>query len=221
MSEEPVYHRFDKVEYIAEQVFDGIIDTGDFGVVLSVEKGWVRASWRSGVHGVPLENVRPAPPLPSRVVTREGNERIWDLIGEELPPLPNGKPRDPYWHQGSHPEIVDRVWDELGNKLPADCRAQAKGKPVLAHPITNRIFAIAHGMRYAIWLTPDDFQDAGKLGAQTVMQWTGGSITDLATAAGPGWIWGRWYAPELEWLRHSFRAVDEPPGSRTRDWPEL
>lgn len=48
------------VEYIAEPVFDRMIQPGDIGRVTLVEDGWVRALWpRSGEHSVPLENVRP------------------------------------------------------------------------------------------------------------------------------------------------------------------
>lgn len=49
------------VEYIAEPVFDLIIQTGDIGRVTRVENGWVHAVWpRSGEHSVPVVNVRPA-----------------------------------------------------------------------------------------------------------------------------------------------------------------
>ena len=53
------YEPGQRVEYIAEGVFDLIIDTGDIGTVTKVEGGWVFAAWpRSGVHSVPLTNVR-------------------------------------------------------------------------------------------------------------------------------------------------------------------
>lgn len=144
--------------------------------------------------------------LPTRVVQREANERMWPLLGEEKPPLPGGKRRDPYLHEGSHPDIVVRVWDELGAVLPVDCRAQANGTPSLAHPVTDRVFAVAHGTAYALWLVPADVVAALELGAATVMTWSGGSVTDLAERAGPGWIWGRWYDPEPEWLVRAFDA---------------
>src|SRR5947209_7817700 len=39
-----------RIEYIAEPVFDAIIDTGEVGAVVSIEDGWVFAAWpRSGV----------------------------------------------------------------------------------------------------------------------------------------------------------------------------
>ncbi len=61
----PIYSPGDLVEYIAEPVFDLIIQTGDLGVVTRVEDGWVFAEWpRSGEHSVPLTNVRPAEPAP-------------------------------------------------------------------------------------------------------------------------------------------------------------
>jgi hypothetical protein len=132
---------------------------------------------------------------------------MWALLGEELPPLHTGRPRDPYINQGSHPDIVTRVWDDLGKELPLDCRAQAKGKPVLAHPQTDRIFAVSHGTAYALWLTPYDFASAVEVGATTVMTWSGGSVTDLAERAGTGWVWGRWFGNEPLWVRHAYTAA--------------
>src|SRR5438067_2868056 len=140
---------------------------------------------------------------------------MWQLLGEELPPLKSRRRRDPYLNQGCHPDIVFRVWDELGKTLPCDCRAQAKGKPVLAHPDTDRIFAVAHGTAYALWLTPEDFKAAREAGGATVMTWSGGTTTDLAERAGPGWLWGRWYDEEPRWMQNAYAAIagDEPTAS--------
>ena len=64
----------DRVEYIAEPVFDLIIETGEIGWVTRVEGDWIFAAWpRSGVHSVPLANVRLLPP-----------EVAADLNGPEL-----------------------------------------------------------------------------------------------------------------------------------------
>jgi hypothetical protein len=205
----------DRVEYIGQPVFDGIIETGEIGWVTKVEAGWVYAAWpRSGVHSVPVGNVRLLGPEVTRVVSEAANARIWPVLGEELPPLPSGRPRAPYMYQGCHPDIVARVWDELGKELPSDCRAQAKGRPVLAHPETDRIFAAARGTTYALWLTPADCQDALEAGAKTVMTWAGGSVTDLAESAGTGWIWGYWHEDEPVWLRNAYAATGsgELPG---------
>jgi hypothetical protein len=198
----------DRVEYIGRPVFDRIIDTGEIGWVTKVEAGWVFAMWpRSGVHSVPIANVRLIPPEITRVVIEAPNARLWPLLGDELPPSKSGRPRNPYMSQGCHPDVVARVWDELGKGLTRDCRAQAKGKPVLAHPDTDRIMALAHGTAYALWLTPRDHADALAEGAATVMTWSGGSVTDLAERAGAGWIWGRWYAEEPLWLQHAYVAA--------------
>jgi hypothetical protein len=52
------YTKGDQVRYIAEPVFDGIIETGEVAIVERVEDGWVYAWWpRSGLHSVPLRNV--------------------------------------------------------------------------------------------------------------------------------------------------------------------
>ena len=198
----------DRVEYIAAPVFDRIIDTGEIGRVTKVEAGWVFAAWpRSGIHSVPIANVRLLAPEGSRVVTEAGNACIWPLLGDELPPLKSGRPRDPYVNQGCHPDVVTRLWDELGKELPRDCRAQAQGKPVLAHAETDRIIAVAHGTAYALWLVPADYAYALKAGAGTVMTWSGGTVTDLADRAGTGWVWGRWHADEPLWLQHAYLAV--------------
>lgn len=199
------FERGDRVEYIGAPVFDGIITTGDIGWVTKVEGGWVFASWpRSGIHSVPARNVRLRLPEVTRTVGEAANARMWALLGEELPPLRTGRPRDPYMSQGCHPDIVERVWDDLGQKLPRDCRAQAKGKPVLAHPDSDRIFAACHGTAYALWLTPDDFVNASRAGASTLMRWSAGSTTDLVERAGSGWIWGRWFEDEPRWIRHAY-----------------
>jgi hypothetical protein len=55
------YQQGDRVEYIAEPVFDLIIGPGEVGTVTREVDGWVFAVWpRSGEHSVPIENVRPA-----------------------------------------------------------------------------------------------------------------------------------------------------------------
>lgn len=133
------------------------------------------------------------------------NRNVWPLLGEELP-TPPGRSRDPYLEQGCHPDIVARIWDELGAELVPDCRAQAKGRPVLAHPAGGRIFAFARGTAYALWLAPPDRAAARDAGLSSEMTWGGGGITDLAQA-GPGWVWGRWEADELQWLQHAFAAL--------------
>jgi hypothetical protein len=199
--------RGDRVEYIGEALPDVGIDTGTIGFVTRVESGSVFAVWpkaRPPVQAVPLESVRLLGPEVARAVTQAPNARMWDLLGEELGPLKTGRPRDPYMDQGCHPDIVSRVWNELGKTLPCDCRGQAKGKPVLAHPDTDRIFALAHGTQYALWLTPEDFSEASEAGAKTLMVWSGGSTTELAESAGPGWIWGRWYPHEPQWLHDAY-----------------
>lgn len=59
------YEAGDWVEYVAAPVFDLIIETGEIGVVTKVDGGWVYAEWwRSGLHSVPVEHVRPATSAP-------------------------------------------------------------------------------------------------------------------------------------------------------------
>jgi hypothetical protein len=57
----PIYQPGDRIEYIAQPVFDCIITTGEIGIVVRIEDDWVFAEWpRSGVHSVPVSNTRPA-----------------------------------------------------------------------------------------------------------------------------------------------------------------
>ncbi len=52
------YEPGDAVEYIAEPVFDLIIQLGDVGEVTRVADGWVYAIWSgSGEHSVPIGSV--------------------------------------------------------------------------------------------------------------------------------------------------------------------
>src|SRR5438270_12884831 len=108
------YRPGDRVQYVGQPVFDGIIDTGEVGSVVKVDQGWVFAHWpRSGVHSVPLYNVRLLEREVTRVVAETGNERVWPFLGGELRPLQSGKPRDPYLYQDGHPDIVEHIWDVL------------------------------------------------------------------------------------------------------------
>ncbi|SDE07656.1 hypothetical protein [Auraticoccus monumenti] len=55
----PEHQHGDRVEYVAAPVFDGLVRTGDVGVVTSEQDGWVHAEWpRGGVHSVPSGHVR-------------------------------------------------------------------------------------------------------------------------------------------------------------------
>jgi hypothetical protein len=146
-------------------------------------------------------------PFLGRPVAEAPNRAVWELLGEELPALDSGRPRSPYLEQGCHPDVVGRLWTDLAPTLPGDCRAQAKGRPVLAHPVTDVIFALARGTSYALWLTPDDVEPALAAGASALHTWAGGRVTDLATAAGPGWIWGCWHPAELDWVGHAYAAL--------------
>jgi hypothetical protein len=148
-------------------------------------------------------------PYVYRAVSETGNSDIWSVLGREYGPRRDGRARDPFMEQGCHPDMVVRVWHDLGDALPVDSRAQAKGKPVLAHPTSGRIIAAAYGTAYMLWLTPDDYSAALALGAKKSHVWAGGHVTDLRHAAGPGWIWGRWYQDESVWAQHAFDAAGD------------
>ena len=189
---------------------------GRIGWVRALEPDHVTAWWmKLGLRRVLSTDVRLTPPVVVRAVAEVANRHLWSLVGEELPQPRSGRPRDPYLEQGSHPDIVRRIWDDLGRQLPCDCRAQAKGRLVLAHPETDRIFALAQGTAYALWLVDDDYEPARDSGAQTVMRWSAGYVTDLAKRAGSGWIWGGSYPDEAQWLRHACAAAAESAPRRT------
>jgi hypothetical protein len=108
---------------------------------------------------------------------------------------------------GSHPDCVEHVWDKLGGSLPEDCRAMSRGHLVLAHPRTNRIFAMAYGTQYILWLPPAECAEAIEHGARTSMTWTGGSVTDLMAVAGPGWVFGNFDNREPSWVIAAYEAA--------------
>jgi hypothetical protein len=198
----------DRVEYAGSASEEEGIPAGRIGWVRALEPQHVLAWWnRIGLRRVPRADVTLAFPVVMRAVDEAANPHLWSFLGEELPQPRSGRVRDPYMDQGSHPDIVRRVWDELGPELPCDCRAQAKGRPVLAHPETDRIIAMSVGTAYALWLVAGDFELARDSGADTVMRWSAGYVTDLSSRAGSGWLWGGWYRDEPRWMRHSFAAA--------------
>jgi hypothetical protein len=206
--------RGDRVEYVGAPLEDPSVEPGAVGCITNVAGDVAAVVWRGPlIREVPVEDLRLRGPEVTRAVAEAPNRRMWELLGQELPPLKSGRPRDPYLEQSCHPDAVSRVWRELGKALPRDCRAQAKGKPVLAHPETDRIIALAHGTAYALWLTPEDFPAAVKGGGRTVMVWSGGSRTDLGERAGPGWIWGAWHEDEPRWVQRAYAMVgpEDPP----------
>ncbi|MEA2159083.1 MAG: hypothetical protein QOD66_1463, partial [Solirubrobacteraceae bacterium] len=181
----------DRVEYAGSSGGKQGIPAGRIGWIRALEPGHVLAWWmKIGLRRVATTDLRLKSPVVVRAAAESSNRHLWSLLGEELPQPSSGRLRDPYLEQGSHPDVVSRIWDELGQELPCDCRAQAKGRPVLAHPDTDRIIAIAQGTAYALWLVPDDYELALDSGADTVMHWSAGYVTDLVRRAGIGWIWG-------------------------------
>jgi hypothetical protein len=152
----------------------------------------------------------------ARSVPEAPNRDLWAALGEELPQPEQGRPRDPYWEQGCHPDVVNRLWNELGAELPEAARAQAKGRPVLAHGDTDRIIGFARGTSYALWIAPGDRDAATSAGASPRWTWGSGAVTDLGQSIGPGWIWGRRYADEPRWVRHAYAAVASSPPSVAR-----
>src|SRR2546429_732309 len=97
------FRRGERVVYVGQPVFDGIIRPGDTGAVVKVEPGWVFALWSSGVHSVPPATLRHQATLPPRQLDPVPGDPAWALVGRRLPAPPDGRPRDPYWEQGQPP----------------------------------------------------------------------------------------------------------------------
>jgi hypothetical protein len=57
----------------------------------------------------------------------------------------------------THPEMLTWIWSTLPARLPMDCRWVVYGTPVLVHPKSGIIFAIAYGQSLcAMRLSSDD-----------------------------------------------------------------
>jgi uncharacterized protein (TIGR02996 family) len=118
--------------------------------------------------------------------------------------------RDPYVNCGSHPDVVDRVWDQLGRVLPRDARCLLSSHPALVHPASGVVLAVCYGTEYCLRLTPKAAEEARQAGAETSTRWSDGGRTNLRTAFGEGWIFGRWLDQEKPWCRAVYQAFDRP-----------
>ena len=132
---------------------------------------------------------------------------------DELEPLPrhrDGSHREPYMEAGAHPDVVSYLWDKLNPLLPEDCRYIAVAKPVLARPDNGRIFAVASGTQWWIWLPELEHARALELGLKPDMTWFGGTITNLEELYGPGWLFGRYQPLVSDWVVTSYDCCADP-----------
>jgi len=123
-----------------------------------------------------------------------------------------------YTKLGAHPEVVQRIWDELGKPLPKDCRRVVYSTPVLLHPDTGTIFALALGTGYGLRLPPPLIEVAISRGARTCVRYTYGGDMNTRRDLGPDWVLGVWLADEPRWCAQAFahfgRPGDVEPESR-------
>lgn len=122
---------------------------------------------------------------------------------------------DPYMKLGTHPDLVERVWRDLGGSLSIPCQWVVFGTPVLAHPRTGVVFALAGGTVYALRLPRQEFTEAVESGAERVHNFpaypvlgVSASTWDLRTL-GPGWIFGRWDRRENDWCLAAHQAAEK------------
>jgi hypothetical protein len=146
-----------------------------------------------------------------RIQRHPANQGVLRYLNGDAPhaplmALPESVP-DPYFGQGSHPDIVERIWDELGKAVPA-YRCLLYGVPVLVHPGTGVVMAIAGGTRYALRLLEEAWEEAQQAGARTVARGSDGGELNLRETLGEDWIFGGWLKQEITWCRNLFDALE-------------
>lgn len=125
----------------------------------------------------------------------------------DRPPRPES--RD-YWESGSHPDVVERVWDQLGKGLPVESKRVVCGSPVLVHPASKVLIAVAMGTQYAIRLPSVVLHASVSSIVRTTNVWSDGTRMDIRAEFGNDWIFGSYSADEETWCRQSF---DEHAGA--------
>ena len=86
----------------------------------------------------------------------------------------------------TEPETLEVLWEEWNGSLPADCRSIVYGRPVLVHPKTGILFAVAAGMHcWAVRLPPDEAEAEQERisGEYFESDWA-----DTVAAFGSGWL---------------------------------
>jgi hypothetical protein len=152
-------------------------------------------------------------------VRQPANERVIRYLErtrvaeEDRAPRPGH--RD-YWEAGSHPDVVERIWDQLGRDLPPDSKRVVCGTPVLLHPRSKVLLAVAIGTQYAIRLPAAVLRSGLPAGARTETVWAGGTRMNVQQELGDDWIFGSHSPVEVEWCEESFRErpAIEPAGTK-------
>ena len=141
-------------------------------------------------------------------VRQAANERVLQYLNRtrgsaEDDRDPRADKRD-YMHAGSHPDIVERVWNALGKALPAACRRVVCGTPVLMHPQSKVLLAVAIGTQYVMRLPSRLSHDGSPAGARTEIVWSGGSRLNVRDEFGHDWIVGTFSPAEEAWCAEVF-----------------
>jgi hypothetical protein len=139
-------------------------------------------------------------------VRQPANEKVLRTLerirGAQDDRAPRAEQRD-YWEAGSHPDIVGRIWDQLGRGLPPDSKRVVCGSPVLVHPQSKVLIAVAIGTQYAIRLCAPFAMPPG---ARIETVWAGGERMNVQQELGEDWIFGSHSSAEEAWCREWFQA---------------
>jgi len=84
--------------------------------------------------------------------------------------------------------------------------------PVLVHPSSAVLFAIALGTVYAIRLPAETRKQAVDAGAKSVHRFSKNSL-DLAPF-GEGWMFGTWHKQEPDWCLSSYQDAGRVEGDQ-------
>ena len=137
------------------------------------------------------------------VVGHRENQRLLECLVPKGGPWarnPSSSPKElenPYTSLRAGPEVCDLLWKRITTQVPGAKKWVIYGYPVLVNPDSNVIFAFGIGLRHALRLPQECFQEAIKQGANRVIRIHSFSM-DLAKI-GTGWVQPRQYENPIWW----------------------
>ena len=100
------------------------------------------------------------------------------------------------------------IWSTLPARLPMDCRWVVHGTPVLVHPKSGIIFAIAYGQSLcAMRLSSDDARMAvmDELESECTLE---DGETLYSDEIGEEWVFCSWEDYDINWCLKAFHSAD-------------